>query len=331
MVDVPVVDIMVPPTRRELLALRAEDKFERNVQVAVLLYQCVSLREIQNQTGMDTTTVTKLRVRIANGQEPEVEAAAHARLTAAVPVETLLVDTSLTLDELRELAHNDASGEAYFVRVRWPGGVTCPKCGSKDVARIGSRDKRRTLWACHPCKTVQFSVTAGTVMDYTKLSLHKWALAFWLVAHEPDISARSLAAKAGMTPKTAWTLCRRVRKETGAIQKPPRARAAPRKFTLYGEPIRFKALVVVAGATPRQVDGRLTKGLTPEQIVAELNPVAHATRLAAQVQVQTLKGGGKGEDFWRVHFAEMGHELVVPGKRTLRPNRNPRKDVTYSG
>ena len=48
-------------------------------------------------------------------------------------------------------------------------------------------------------------------MEWTKLPLHKWALAVWLVVNEPAISVRNLGTKVGVPFKTAWRLGRRIR------------------------------------------------------------------------------------------------------------------------
>ena len=60
--------------------------------------------------------------------------------------------------------------------------------------------------------------------------------------------------------------------------------------------------------------------------MAELNPEAHAIAGAAAGPVDP-----RAFDFWRVHFAQHGDELLVDGAHTLRPNRAPRDHVVYRG
>ncbi len=57
-----------------------------------------------------------------------------------------------------------------------------------------------------------FSVTSGTVMEFTKLPLRKWLLAFHLIgASKKGISALQLSRMLKVTYKTAWHLCHRIR------------------------------------------------------------------------------------------------------------------------
>ncbi len=68
-----------------------------------------------------------------------------------------------------------------FLRdVRWPSGVACPTCGSKDVYYI----KTQRRWKCknvHPKQ--QFSVKVGTIFEDSAIGLDKWLPAVWLVTN----------------------------------------------------------------------------------------------------------------------------------------------------
>jgi transposase-like protein len=108
----------------------------------------------------------------------------------------------------------------YFEDRRWPGGdVHCPKCGSRDVRRGNQAKRRRQLWYCHACEHM-FSVTSGTVMEFTKLPLRKWLLAFHLMgASKKGISALQLSRMLGVQYNTAWHLSHRIRKTMGFEQE----------------------------------------------------------------------------------------------------------------
>lgn len=104
----------------------------------------------------------------------------------------------------------EADAIVYFERKRWPDGVYCPDCGSIDVFK-GNRKQRLPRWECRDCGK-QFTVTSGTVMENTKLPLHKWKRAFEEVgAAKHGISSRELARKLEITLKSAWHLTHRVR------------------------------------------------------------------------------------------------------------------------
>ena len=100
--------------------------------------------------------------------------------------------------------------EEHLARMRWPNGVTCPRCGAKHPAFMQSRRK----WQCQ-CR-YQFSVTAGTVFHKTHIDLPRWMIALWLVCYSPKgVSSKQIQRELGITYKTAWYMTRRIR---GAIQ-----------------------------------------------------------------------------------------------------------------
>lgn len=51
-------------------------------------------------------------------------------------------------------------------QIRWINGFVCPKCGGKDYCKL----KRHSLYQCNACHQ-QTSLTAGTILDNTKLPL----------------------------------------------------------------------------------------------------------------------------------------------------------------
>lgn len=113
--------------------------------------------------------------------------------------------------ELTERYPDETSAIRYFEQKRWPKGVACPACTSKDVLRGVQKKRRRQLWYCHQCD-YQFSVTTGTVMESTKLPLRKWLLAFHMIgASKKGVSALQLSRMLKVAYKTAWHLCHRIR------------------------------------------------------------------------------------------------------------------------
>jgi ribosomal protein L37AE/L43A len=63
-------------------------------------------------------------------------------------------------------------------RQRWPEGFRCPQCDATAHSRL-TRDGR-PLFQCTACRH-QASLTAGTMMDNTKLPLRLWFLATYLI------------------------------------------------------------------------------------------------------------------------------------------------------
>ncbi len=72
---------------------------------------------------------------------------------------------------------------------------------------------RDGLWRCaEPECRKDFTVTTGTVMERSKVPLHKWLLAFYLMnASKKGISAHQLHRTLGVTYQTAWFMAHRIR------------------------------------------------------------------------------------------------------------------------
>ncbi|MGE3075758.1 MAG: IS1595 family transposase [Dehalococcoidia bacterium] len=94
-----------------------------------------------------------------------------------------------------------------LAELRWPEGVTCPRCEGKRQAF----DSDRYVWDCYSCG-YQFSALSGTVLHDTKLPLRKWFVAvFLMVEAKKGISANQMKRTLGVSYKTAWYLCHRIR------------------------------------------------------------------------------------------------------------------------
>jgi transposase-like protein len=97
---------------------------------------------------------------------------------------------------------------------RWPNGATCPHCGNADPSRIremAGKAHRAGVYQCNECRE-QFTVTVGTVFERSKIPLNKWMLAVHLMtASKKGISAHQIHRMLGVTYKTAWFMCHRIR------------------------------------------------------------------------------------------------------------------------
>jgi transposase-like protein len=97
----------------------------------------------------------------------------------------------------------------YLVANRWPGGVVCPRCGSRDVLFL----EKYNRWHCRAKHDApQFTLKTGTVMEDSPVGLDKWLPAFWLLANcRNGISSYELHRSLGVTQKTAWFMLQRIR------------------------------------------------------------------------------------------------------------------------
>jgi transposase-like protein len=106
-------------------------------------------------------------------------------------------------DEAKALAHIEAS--------RWPDGEpVCPHCGSVRVRRMAGKTQAG-MFLCNDCRD-KFTVRTGTVMERSHVPLHKWLLATHIMAaSKKGMSAKQMERMLGVTYKTAWFLCHRIR------------------------------------------------------------------------------------------------------------------------
>jgi len=114
----------------------------------------------------------------------------------------------MNLSELMKDFADESKCRAYLESLRWPKGVSCPRCKAAKVYRIAKRDQ----FVCASCE-YQFSVTVDTIFHDTHLPLVTWFLATFLLCEaKKGMSACQVQRSLGIkTYKTAWYLCHRIR------------------------------------------------------------------------------------------------------------------------
>jgi transposase-like protein len=103
----------------------------------------------------------------------------------------------------RQVAHD------FFVQIRFPNGVACPRegCGDMDVAFM----PKYLRWYCKGCKR-QFSAKVGTIFEDSPIGMDKWLPAVWLIASNKNgISSHELGRALHVTQRTAWFMLHRIR------------------------------------------------------------------------------------------------------------------------
>jgi transposase-like protein len=103
----------------------------------------------------------------------------------------------------------------------WPSGPVCPHCGATgdDVTALRGKAHRPGLYQCSQCRE-QFTVTVKTVFERSKVPLSKWLAAlFMMTASKKGVSAHQIHRSLGISYKTAWFLCHRLREamRTGGL------------------------------------------------------------------------------------------------------------------
>jgi len=87
-------------------------------------------------------------------------------------------------------------------KARWPDGFRCPRCDGQEYGIVNGRRHKR--YHCRHCRH-QATLTAGTIMEATKLPLTIWFLAFYLIGQAKNgISSLELSRHLGVKWDTAW-------------------------------------------------------------------------------------------------------------------------------
>lgn len=118
----------------------------------------------------------------------------------------------MTILELARLTENEARD--YMEKLRWPNGPVCPHCQGADCTRLEGKAHRPGTLQCNAgaCRK-QFTVTVGSVMERSRVSLVKWVMAFHLLcSSKKGFSALQLQRELGLgSYKTAWFMLHRIR------------------------------------------------------------------------------------------------------------------------
>jgi len=108
--------------------------------------------------------------------------------------------------------HNADKAREWLETELWPDGPICPHCGVLDKAtELKGKAHRPGVYQCNACRE-QFTVTVGTLYERSKVPLNKWLAATHLMmASKKGMSALEIGRLLGLSKKTAWFLCHRIR------------------------------------------------------------------------------------------------------------------------
>lgn len=97
--------------------------------------------------------------------------------------------------------------KSFLIQQRWNGAIKCPHCQCTKVYTT-NRGYKCSAKECNK----KFTVTTGTVMENTKLSLRYWIMAIYFATSTKNgISAAELSRHLKVTGTTAWFLLQRIR------------------------------------------------------------------------------------------------------------------------
>jgi hypothetical protein len=107
----------------------------------------------------------------------------------------------------------------YLVARRWPDGVICPRCGSKNVLFL----EKYNRWNCREKHAApQFTLKTQTIFEDSPIGLDKWLTAMWMIVNcKNGISSWEISRALKVTQKSAWFMDHRIRLalQSGTIYK----------------------------------------------------------------------------------------------------------------
>lgn len=116
---------------------------------------------------------------------------------------------TVSLYQFFQRFRHEEAARLYFENNRWAGEVSCPHCGSLSVAEV--KNHKPMPYRCRNCRQ-HFSVRTGTVLAESRLPLHKWLMAIYMMTTaRKGIPSTQMARELGITQKSVWFLAQRIR------------------------------------------------------------------------------------------------------------------------
>lgn len=203
---------------------------------------------------------------------------------------------------------------AYWIKARWPDGVRCLGCDCAKCWLIetkGKTGKTVRLFECSDCG-LHFSPTVNTLFHDSHLPLQKWFAAIALmVESKKGISAAQMKRHLGVTYKTAWYLCHRIRQ---AMQESP-------SFTVGGPETTVEMDETMVGGRNRLAGWKRTRENKSVVLgLAERN---------GQIHMQAIPNAGK-EPIRAIVQKKLDPQtptVITDGKSNYKSVIDPKKHV----
>jgi len=219
-----------------------------------------------------------------------------------------------TLQDAIVYFSNPANCREYVVARRWPNGVECPRCGSKNVTFLGKYNR----WQCsarHDSR--QFTAKTGTIFEDSPLGLDKWLMAMWQVVNcKNGVSSYEVHRAIGVTQKTAWFMDHRIRHALtmGTINKLSGQIEADETFiggksrNMHADR-RAKKITGTGGKDKTAVMGILERG---GKIVTKVVPNRKKKALQSELREHVLAGSAIFTDALKSYegLDEYQHEVI---------------------
>jgi transposase-like protein len=189
----------------------------------------------------------------------------------------------ITLQEAILYFSNPANCREYLVARRWPNGVTCPRCESKNILFL----EKYNRWQCREGhRSPQFTLKTGTLMEDSPIGLDKWLTAMWQVVNcKNGISSCEIHRAIGITQKSAWFMDHRIRCMLGLDSPEKLSGHVEADETFIGGAARF----MHPGKRARRITGTGGKDKTAVMGILERGKDGKASKIRTTVVPSTKK------------------------------------------
>jgi len=105
---------------------------------------------------------------------------------------------------------DEKTAREYVESLVWVNGRYCPFCKSTNTVEV--KDEKPMPYRCKDCRK-HFSVRVGNIFESSKVSLQTWLACIYLMTvAKKGVSSLQISRQLGITQKTAWMLCHKIRK-----------------------------------------------------------------------------------------------------------------------
>jgi transposase-like protein len=114
--------------------------------------------------------------------------------------------------------HDEAAAYKFVEAKVWPNGPVCPHCGGFErISPMKGKSTRIGAYKCYQCRK-PFTVKIGTIFESSHIPLRFWLQAIFLMSSsKKGISANQIHRILGITLKSAWFMCHRIREAMAPV------------------------------------------------------------------------------------------------------------------